>query len=45
MVKIIKPVKCLRPKCGHEWYPRKPGLPARCAKCKSPYYNRPQVVR
>lgn len=29
-------------KCGHQWRPRKPGIPVRCAACKSPYWNRPR---
>jgi predicted Zn-ribbon and HTH transcriptional regulator len=28
--------------CGHEWYPRGPGKPLRCSKCKSPYWNKPR---
>jgi len=39
---IIKPKKCLR--CGYEWYPRKPGKPVRCAKCKTPYWDKLKEV-
>ena len=28
--------------CGHEWVPRKREVPKRCAKCKSPYWDRPK---
>ena len=27
-------------KCGHEWVPRKPVIPAVCPKCKNPRWNR-----
>ena len=26
-------------RCGHQWVPRKPGVPIVCPKCKSPYWN------
>lgn len=26
--------------CGHDWQPRKPGVPLRCGKCKSSYWAR-----
>ena len=32
--------KCLR--CGYEWASRKLGLPQTCAKCRSPYWNKPK---
>jgi Zn finger protein HypA/HybF involved in hydrogenase expression len=32
--------ECLR--CNHKWIPRKPVVPIRCAKCKSPYWNIPK---
>jgi len=33
--------KCER--CGYEWIPRNPNSePEVCAKCKSPYWNRPR---
>ena len=39
MRKIKLPVyKCER--CGHIWIPRKPEVPRRCGKCKSPYWNK-----
>ena len=31
-------LKCLR--CGHEWHPKSNRRPVRCAKCKSPYWDR-----
>lgn len=33
--------KCDR--CGHEWLSRDGENPLRCAKCKSPYWNRPKI--
>lgn len=32
--------KCFR--CGHEWRPKKMGIPKVCPKCKSPYWDRPK---
>jgi len=32
--------KCDR--CGHEWLSRDSDTPIRCAKCKSPYWNKPR---
>jgi DNA-directed RNA polymerase subunit RPC12/RpoP len=32
--------KCTR--CGHEWLPRSVEKPERCAKCKSPYWDKPR---
>lgn len=29
--------RCLR--CGNRWSPRKPKVPARCGRCKSPYWR------
>jgi len=30
-------------RCGHKWEPRKPNdIPDVCAKCKSPYWNKPR---
>lgn len=36
-VKVPNKIKCLV--CGWEWIPRKP-IVIRCAKCKSPYFDR-----
>lgn len=39
-------LKCKR--CGHEWYPRTPGvLPRVCPnpKCKSPYWNKERIKK
>lgn len=27
-------------RCGHTWYPRRELVPLRCAKCKTPYWDR-----
>jgi predicted Zn-ribbon and HTH transcriptional regulator len=31
--------------CGHTWHPRTEERPLRCARCKSPYWNRPHTSR
>jgi len=31
---------CLR--CGHEWHPRKPERPRRCANCKDSNWDKPR---
>lgn len=33
-------LKCLR--CGYEWIPRQPKKPKYCARCNSPYWNKPK---
>jgi len=30
-------------RCRHTWIPRKAELPIRCAKCKSPYWNKDRI--
>jgi hypothetical protein len=35
---VLRPCVCFR--CGNEWWPRQLQPPQRCAKCKSPYWNR-----
>ncbi len=37
---VLRPCICLR--CGNFWWPRRLQKPQRCAKCKSPYWNRPR---
>lgn len=37
----MKIVTCLR--CGHEW-PTKLERPVRCAKCRTPYWDRPKPI-
>ena len=39
----LRPCVCLR--CGNQWWPRQLQPPRRCAKCKSPYWNRPKEVK
>lgn len=34
---------CLR--CGNTWWPRRLTKPRRCARCKSPYWDRPRQVK
>ena len=34
---------CLR--CGYDWPSRLPHPPKRCARCRSPYWNRPKRRR
>lgn len=34
-------LRCLR--CGYEWIPRQPKKPKQCARCNSPYWNKPKV--
>jgi hypothetical protein len=38
----IKGFLCKCDVCQYEWKPRSEGLPVRCAKCKSPYWNIPK---
>ena len=37
---VVPKLTCLR--CGHQWYPRKPGRPTTCAGCRSPYWDVPR---
>lgn len=38
-----RPYRC---RCGHEWYPRRPGeRPRVCPKCKSANWDRPYKFR
>ena len=36
--------KCTCERCGHQWIPRIEETPGTCAKCRSPYWNRPRKV-
>lgn len=38
----VKMVKCLCEVCGHEWKAKQ--APLRCAKCKTPYWNRKKAI-
>jgi DNA-directed RNA polymerase subunit RPC12/RpoP len=40
--KPLPTYRCLR--CGHEWYPRKPEVPARCPGCGSAIWQRTQSL-
>ena len=40
---LIPGVRCNR--CGGKWVPREGEIPARCAKCNSPYWNKPRKYR
>jgi predicted Zn-ribbon and HTH transcriptional regulator len=33
-------LKCLR--CGHTWHPYREKMPLRCARCRTPYWNKPK---
>jgi uncharacterized protein (DUF433 family)/DNA-directed RNA polymerase subunit RPC12/RpoP len=35
----LKGYQCLR--CGHQWLPRKKGVPLKCPSCDSPYWQKP----
>lgn len=39
----IPALKCLR--CGRKWVKRTKDLPLTCAKCRSPYWNKPRQKR
>jgi predicted Zn-ribbon and HTH transcriptional regulator len=40
----MKKLRCNR--CGYEWWPRDPTkTPAVCAKCKTPYWNKPRKYK
>jgi hypothetical protein len=40
-MKCIHKLICER--CGAKWYPRTTCAPRRCARCNSPYWDRPVV--
>ncbi len=35
--------KCLR--CNYRWWPRKPGRPLTCPKCRSPYWDKERQIK
>jgi len=35
-------IKCLCLRCKYEWWPKKPGRPFTCPKCRSPYWDVPR---
>jgi hypothetical protein len=37
---LLKGFQCRR--CGHQWKPRKEGVPAKCPSCDSPHWQRPR---
>ena len=39
--RTLTELTCLR--CGYTWFPRRPELPKVCAKCVSPYWDKPKV--
>ena len=44
MTEITLPVyKCTR--CQYEWIPRGKTKPKFCARCNSPYWDRPRIIR
>ncbi len=40
---VITQKTCTR--CGATWFPRSPGRPVACAKCHSPYWDKPRVYK
>lgn len=45
LIKITK-IGCRCNRCGYKWIPREENkIPARCARCNSPYYNKPRRKR
>ena len=38
MSKTIKQCKC--DKCGHKWWPMRPGRPKVCAQCNNPSWDK-----
>ncbi len=43
IVPIIHHLKCTR--CGHTWFPRSTAKPKNCAKCRSPYWDKPRQTK
>lgn len=50
MIEVMNPTNYTIPvfklrcnRCNYEWIPRKDTLPERCAKCNSPYWNKPRT--
>jgi hypothetical protein len=42
--KWLRKAQCLRPKCGHSWWPRYPDRrPKQCPECKSLTWDKPYV--
>lgn len=42
IIKILG-YKCER--CNHTWTPRDEEEPVVCPKCKSPYWNKPRIIK
>lgn len=43
MPKALTLPQCVCNRCGHRWWPRSAEIPKRCAKCNSPYWDKPRV--
>ena len=41
MTTILHQLTCTR--CGHKWFPRSEKKPQHCARCRSPYWDKPYV--
>jgi len=44
-IREIKAKKCICERCGHTWIAQTKTIPISCAKCRSPYWNRPRVKK
>jgi hypothetical protein len=39
----VRGLVCQR--CGHQWIPRLPRIPAMCSRCKSRYFDTPRTKK
>jgi len=42
VIKKIKLTTLVCYRCGYEWIPKRPFLPVHCARCNTPYWNKPR---
>lgn len=40
MTRILAQLRCFR--CGYEWFPKSSQKPRKCARCNSPYWDKPR---
>lgn len=43
MITTMEVTVCQCEVCGHGWHPKPDTIPARCARCKSPAWNRDKL--